>query len=261
MPLFLPKRLATYPNEHADLISSHFAGAAADVGAIPRDMRFVFICFTNRCGSHFLAEGLASSGLLNGAGEMFNAETVIADSKAQGLRDLGQYVGFLTREFSFNNTLVSKVSVTQLALLVQTGILDSICDRSSFILLERDDKLGQAISYALALGTGGWTSGHKTRIEPGQVPFSAEIVSNFIKGLAEEIGLFHHFFAANGLAPMHVSYEMLEAIPEIMLTRIGAFLGMPGLRFVRSALLLRRQRDDVNLLWRQRFLELRDRAD
>ncbi|MBV8397198.1 MAG: hypothetical protein JOZ17_00450, partial [Acetobacteraceae bacterium] len=164
MPLVLPKELIDYPNEHGDLIQAHFGNVAADLAAIPSDTRFVLICFTNRCGSHFLADALASSGTLNRAGEMFNAEIVVGDSKAYGLCDIGQFVGRLARTASKHGILVSKATVTQIAVLAKAGVLDHILPRTSFLLLERSDQLGQAISYALALGTDQWTSAHEARI-------------------------------------------------------------------------------------------------
>jgi trehalose 2-sulfotransferase len=131
MPVEIPKELMAYPNEHGDLIEAHFGGVAADLSAIPTNMRFILICFTNRCGSHFLADVLASSGVLNRAGEMFNAEIVVNDSKAYGLRDMGQFVGHLARAASKNGILVSKATVTQMATLAKTGVLDHILSRTS----------------------------------------------------------------------------------------------------------------------------------
>ena len=257
MPLYLPPGLINYPNEHRDRIKAHFGSAPTDFSAIPATTRFVFICFTNRCGSHFLAEALTSSRVLNYAGEMFNAETIIADSRKHELKDLGQYVGFLVRSEARNGFLLAKISATQLAMLAQAGILDHIADRVSYIVLERDDKLGQAISYALAFRTGRWTSEHKSTIVPGQVEFSAKLVRDFIDGVVTELGLFQLFFATNGAIPIHVSYEALDSMPEMIVARIGKWLGLPNLRFVPSAVRFKRQSSETNWIWREKFLSSR----
>ncbi len=170
------------------------------------------------------------------------------------MRDLGQYVGWLARTNGRTDTLVSKVSVTQLAILVEAGILDQLLERTSFILLERDDKLGQAISYALALGTNRWTSAHELRLAPQAVPYAANVITGFIRGVATEMSLFYQFFGLNGIVPMHVSYEQLVATPETVIARIGEWLNLPDVRFVRSALRLERQAGAVNETWRKRFL-------
>jgi trehalose 2-sulfotransferase len=254
MPLFLPKELLAHPNEHGDLIQAHFGAAAADLAAIPSGIRFVFIYFTNRCGSHFLADALAPSGALNRAGEMFNAEIVVGDSKAYGLRDLGQFMGHLARTASRNGILVTKATVTQISVLAQSGIMDHILARTSFLLLERDDKLGQAISYALALGTNQWTSAHEARVAAASVPFNPDLLRGFIGGVATEIALFHRFFGLNGITPLHVSYEMLAAMPETVVPWIGAWLGLPQLQFVAPELRVRRQANEINQRWREWFL-------
>ncbi len=257
MPLFLPEELTAYPNEHGDLIEAHFGAAAADLAAIPSNVRFVLICFTNRCGSHFLADALASSGVLNRAGEMFNAEIVVGDSKAHNLRDLGQFVGHLARSQSKNGILVSKATVTQIAVLARAGILDHILARTSFLVLERDDKLGQAISYALALGTSQWTSAHEARAAADAVPFNPDLVRDFINGIANEMSLFDRFFGLNGITPLHISYEMLGAMPDLIVAWIGTWLRL-ALRFKPLALRFRRQSADVNQRWRKQYLGLEE---
>jgi len=258
MSLVLPQELITRPDEHGEQINAYYGNAAADLTAIGDGLRFVFICFTNRCGSHFLAEALASSDVLNNAGEMFHADIVIGDSKAYGLHDLGAYVGHLARSNQRNGILVSKLSVTQMGMLAQAGILDHILTRTSFILLERDDKLAQAISYALALGSGRWTSAHEADVALEDVPFAPEVVAGFIGGIATELSLFHRFFGLNGIVPIHVSYETLDAMPGSIVPWVGKRLGLPDLMFTPSTLRLQRQASQVNQAWRERFLA-RDR--
>ncbi|HET6182684.1 MAG TPA: Stf0 family sulfotransferase [Acetobacteraceae bacterium] len=252
--MIVTQEMRDYPNEHRDRVRAFLGDRFDRPSAIPSAARLGFICYTNRCGSHFLADCLLSTGKLNYAGEWFHADHIIAKCDGESLPDLGAFLGSALNEQQ-NGLYLSKVSVTQLIMLAEAGILDRIIARSAFIVLERNDKLGQAISYALALGTEQWTSEHEQRTAPEQVPFAPDIVSGFIEGLTVEMMLFDRFFAHNGIVPCHVIYEDLLAAPQQAVARIGAFLGFPGLVCDPARMRFGQQRTAVNEDWRRRYLE------
>jgi LPS sulfotransferase NodH len=86
------------------------------------------------------------------------------------------------------------------------------------------------------------------------VPFNPNLVRGFISGIVNEVFLFHRLFGLNGITPLHVSYEMLTAMPETVVAWIGRWLGLPTLRFIAPELRVQRQASDVNERWRQQFL-------
>ncbi len=120
--------------------------------------RVLFICFSNRCGSNYLAELLARSGLYNVAGEFLNFDTVLNHQRIHAFRSLAEYFSILIRENKVGNNFACKVSATQLAMLHHVGLLQQIAPLSKFVMIERSDLLKQAISLDIASRTGQWTS-------------------------------------------------------------------------------------------------------
>lgn len=77
----VPQALAGVERFHRAAITGLFAPDAPAVAPDPA-LRFVFLCFTNRCGSNYLAELLASTGALNPAEEVFNGDTIAEHVRA-----------------------------------------------------------------------------------------------------------------------------------------------------------------------------------
>ena len=55
-----------------------------------------------------------------------------------------------------NETYIVKTAPEQILLLTETGILDPVIERSSFLFINRVDKLAQAISLAIAAQNNRW---------------------------------------------------------------------------------------------------------
>src|ERR1700761_8861368 len=119
---------------------------------------FVFICFTNRCGSNFVAEAVASDGRLNVGEEFLNYDEVIRVVKNQNLSTIQEYFSGVSLHNRKTSYFVSKVGIAHLNILHVSGIMADIVGRSKFIFIERSDKLDQAISHLIAEQTGIWAS-------------------------------------------------------------------------------------------------------
>src|SRR5437016_6207672 len=88
-----------YPNAHSQKIAEHFAaqdGRPQDRAALREAIdsldAFCILCFTNRCGSSFLAQALASDGRLQQAHESLNFDTVIQQSRKHGFASFDGYL-------------------------------------------------------------------------------------------------------------------------------------------------------------------------
>jgi trehalose 2-sulfotransferase len=248
----VPQALVGMERYHRAAIAGLFAPDAPKVPPDPA-LRFVFLCFTNRCGSNYLAELLASTGALNRAEEVFNGETITEHVRAQALASLSAYLDFLCRRLALGGRLLAKIGLEQLVMLTEAGLLDQIGHRAQFLLIERQDKLAQAISLLVAIQTQQWTSRHSRRMGDEALVYDRRILTEQQDLIAQQNFAFYRFFASNGIAPKHIAYEALEAAPEAMVADIGDWLGVPGLVADPAALPITRQESPIKAAWRARY--------
>lgn len=239
-------------NDHLDAIEKHF-GSLCGGPPIRTDTKFAFICFTNRCGSNFISSSISSSGYLNRAGEFFNFETVIGNAIESGLESLADFVNWLVDREGKNGWLISKLAVPHLELLSKSGIMDTILDRSFFIMVERSDKLAQAVSYDIALQTGQWVySAEAPSITP---KFAQERLATIIDSINDQNREFSRYFGLNAIVPLLVGYESFEFDPSYQLRLISRHLGIDTLQHDNKFIDVQKQANDGNRTWRHRYIE------
>ena len=249
-PLFIPQ---LRENPHLEGIVEYFGVLEQKPADINNDLEFVFIGFTNRCGSNYVAELLASDGRLPLGGEYLNFDAVVDNSKKHSLLSFQEYFSFLMRQTAYKKRAVIKVAPSHIELLAQSGILMQIFDRSRFVLIERSDKLDQAISHVIAFQTGKFTS-KMTGYEGQEAKFDARIVSRVINSIAEDYRFFSSFFGLNGIKLAHVIYEQVVQDPQRAVTYIGNIIGLPDLQVMKEKLSLERQANAMNAEWRRMYL-------
>lgn len=219
-----------------------------------RCRKIVFLCFTNRSGSNYLAELLGSTRQINVAGEFLNFDTALMHIEKNDLQSFYDYFIQLVDTQSVKGSFACKIAITQIALIQQAGLLDEIMPYSRFVLSERADLLGQAISLEIASRTGKWTSYMQATGSVTETDFDRNRLEMIIRNIAYEQQLFRLFFAINGLDHFHVNYEQLTSHTAIVMKMMCDWLEIeapPGC-FERTG--AQRQSDALNKAWRSRFL-------
>jgi len=247
-------------SSHERAIAAHFGG---DVGFDPaRHVHAapgaIFVCFSNRSGSNFLAAALASSGRLRPAGEAFNAPVVVERAKAAGHASFQAYVEDLAgRTAAEGRPLLVKLGWMQLFLLDKAGLLDGVFPEPRFVHIRRDDLLGQAVSHAVAQATKAWTSRAAAAREPAvdEVAFDWARIRRHVAEFAEANAYFDRFFALTGRPVTRVVYESLVADPAGWVAGFGAATGLP-LAYVPERVRLERQDDPRKAEFRARALDM-----
>jgi LPS sulfotransferase NodH len=244
-------RITDNPHQHA--IEQHFGAITVPPDAIPRDTHFIFLCFTNRCGSNHLADAMHSDGRLNMAGEFFNADAVLDDVKLHGHPTSAEYIRLQMLWRQRSHRFVVKIAIPHLVLLGRAGVLDAVDARSHYIFLTRDDRLAQAISLAIAQQTHQWVAGDPLP-PPDALAYSRAHIDRLMAEIADANLLFERFFARNVIEPIRLTYEAFLADRHRGLAQIGAAIGLPDLRLVLEALTIERQPSAVKAAWRARYL-------
>jgi LPS sulfotransferase NodH len=207
----------------------------------------IYLCFTNRCGSNYLAQLLASTGACNEAGEFFNAETVLHHAARLGLRSLPAYMAALPTLVPPHPILAAKASADQLVMLADAGLLGPT---TRYILLERRDRLAQAVSRVIAVQTLRWTTAHTAIRAAEDLHYDAAAIGAELDIIARGNAALYAFFAANSIAPAHLTYEDLLRDP---VATVGERLGLPGLRARPGEVSLGRQAGAINRDWVARY--------
>jgi LPS sulfotransferase NodH len=252
MTIFTPS--TPLHNDHMSVLEAHFGPIGRTHTCVRRDTRYVFLCFTNRCGSNFIASGLSSSGYLNTAGEYFNSDAIIENCQANKLSGVADYFNWLPTREGKNDLLVAKIACNHLEILDKAGILDQILDVTQFIMTERSDILAQSISYDLAMQTGSWLYDMARRKADCELVFSRERLIGIMEAIIGQNRDFWQFFALNGVAPATVVYEQFVADPAAQISFLARQLGLADLIYVPERIELRKQEGHINRIWRDRYM-------
>ena len=176
-PLAIPDVMLRIHSPNRSEIAKAISVAPCISTSSPSAIRFVFICFTNRCGSNYLGDLLSSTGFFESADESLNADNVLAFCRDRGIRSLPEYFAHVVRRDARNDTYIVKVAAEQIVLLIEAGILGQIVERSDFLLLNRVDKLAQAISRAIAEQNNRWAWDSPSKIPDGELVYSVERIA------------------------------------------------------------------------------------
>ena len=251
MPIAVPQLPG---NDHLRMIADHFRSLAISAADIPRHETIVFICFTNRSGSNYLAEALHSSGRFNLAGELLNGDAVLDDVRLHGHPRFADYVTSQMAWRMVDGRFAMKLAIGHLEILGRAGFLDHCRATSHFVFIERSDRLGQAISYEIARQTGQWTSETTVEVDIADLVYSRQGVIDAMDGFAGDNREFDRFFGRNGILPTHVVYEHLLAEPQAAVRASGRATGLPDLAMDPARIGVRRQSGALNAHWRELYL-------
>ena len=260
-PLAIPDRMLRMPSPNRNEISRIISLRPAEPLALPKSMRFVFLCFTNRCGSSYFGQILSSTGVFNPIEEPLNFDEVEPICSAHGIASVAAYFCFIAQRDARTGIYILKAAVDHLRLLVEAGVLDQIIDQSDFIFMQRRDKLDQAVSRAIVEQNWQWAWHVPASVPNEQLTYSFEQINSGIDYVIDCNQAFDHFFSLNGIAPINLEYERLVAGPQQELDQIARRLGMSNLRLAEDKIGIRRQAADINRSWRERFLHETPKPD
>jgi LPS sulfotransferase NodH len=211
----------------------------------------VFVCFSNRSGSNYLAELLASTGKMPRAREIFNVPVVLKLSKQNKAESFRHFCQMLARNYALDGLFVSKAGWQQLYFLAKTRMIPEVFAAPRFIHVRRRDLLGQAISFVIAHQTGAWTSEQVPEREP---VYDSVAIADQMGRIADSAARFERFFATFGFPHLDVAYEDFIKDKPGCVSAITTWLGLGPSTIKEEETRFQRQRNTINDEWRERFL-------
>jgi trehalose 2-sulfotransferase len=250
----MKKFLIDYPisNHEKEIITYFNEENVLNTKEYQKNQFNIFICFTNRCGSNFLADVLASTNFFPHAGEFFNWDTVIRYSQNKQLHSFDDYCLNLIEHTQKNKFFISKIGWQQLILLSKFGQIPNIFDSPKFIWIRRKDILSQAVSLSIANQTKKWASFQaETGINP---EYRKNEILTIIKGFNEENLMFTNYFNLFNASVLEIVYEDFCDNLEPHVKKIFKFADQkfhsPNLDKIHVKI----QRDEINEEFKTKFL-------
>jgi LPS sulfotransferase NodH len=217
-------------------------------------MRGYAICTERRSGSVFLCLILRSTGVLGDPTEYFDANTL---RHGRGVSDYpldpeGQLAQIPRLGATPNGVYGFKIFSHQFDEVKSTRWAERL-PSLSFVHLERQDLLGQALSLVRARQTQQWVSAIPAQAEP---VYRQDEIATVLALLARAQARWRYYFASNGLPVLKLDYEQLMQSPQAAAEAIGRLVGLSETPKVDLALLdsLQIQRDTITDAWRARFI-------
>jgi LPS sulfotransferase NodH len=178
------------------------------------------IFITGRCGSTLLTRLLAESGLCGNPDEFFNEERIVDLAKEWATPDFAAYFHAVVEHSASNYRFGCEIDPFRFQQLRELIAFPEVFSprRSVFFWMTRRDIVAQAWSYAKAKQTGLWqlfADGSEKRlaaVEPGDGStiddrrWWRELIL-----LLENERTIEAYFAASGITPYRLDYEMLVA--------------------------------------------------
>lgn len=217
---------------------------------------FYVIASSERSGSTYLCLELWRTGALGAPWEYLNYQTEMkAMARRWGTNDVDDYmrrvVGCRT---SANGTFAIKAHYHHFSyVLSHYPRLLAALPPPRFIVMQRQDRLGQAISLARAMQTNAWSSFARPAREP---VYDAALISRCLHKIDMQVEGWAGWLAAREIAPLVVDYDALVARPEETVDLVRRFLGIrdQGDAPPLPIPMVERQADAISDDWRSRYL-------
>jgi LPS sulfotransferase NodH len=237
-------------------------GKTADFGQVtaslrslepPRPQKTIVLCTDERTGSHLLAQLLASTGVLGRAYEYFNTQWMKRHYPDYPEAVPDQLVWAKKLGTTPNGIFSLKLHVWTLDRVAGAINIRRDIPNPVFVLLRREDLLGQAISLVKAHYTLAFTSWSEVK---GKPVYDAERLRATVQGLAVRRERWEIFFARTGIIPYRVDYSRLVERPYDVVFDIRKHAGIKERAIVNrhSWYHFEKQADSTNEEWRDRFI-------
>lgn len=209
---------------HEEKITEALSEVRFDGTAPVLNKDLCILAFSNRSGSNFLGEQLASLPGSGGIGEQLNWSRVLKFSQKHKLDSFPAYIRKQAEINGGARLWVVKASPSQLSFLLRWNI-PAMFRNTRIIHIRRNDLAAQAVSLQFANHTGVWVS-RQNQLETADsdVPYDLPALQNKIHAVQAKNANIEILTTAAGLPFQTVVYGHLLEHPGQTMTDLAAFL-------------------------------------
>ena len=215
----------------------------------------ILLCTEERTGSHLLSQHLATTGILGRPYEYFNTHWMRSHHEGYPEDVPDQLKEAVKQGMTPNGVLALKMHPWAMDRALPHIDLARDLGQVFFVLLTREDILGQAISRLKARQTDVWVAGRPAITQGGMTRYDGPLLLDTVRDLLGRRARWELYFARNGVVPLRTTYEEVTADPQEVVDRIAAHAGVDGnCELGRERWYsFDRQADEINEEWRRCF--------
>lgn len=218
------------------------------------DQPLHLLAFVNRSGSNLLGEFLRMTTVFSGFREELNHVQVARVCRERGIGAFPDYIRHLSEPAHEQGRIYGfKASWSQIMMLYRLGIA-RMYPEVRVIHMQREDVLGQAISYHIAERTQRWSTRLEGRSE-GVCEFDAVSISALLNTVLQANQRIVQACAVLGLPRRSVFYEDVVTDPTVPMGDIGRFVGRDLSDWTPETPSIGKQASELNAAFRRRYLE------
>lgn len=250
LPLWYHRLRSRYLSGPPIVMLDRFFNETYDFPRVAVKPSVYLIAATPRCGSHYLGHLLFATKQLGAPLEYLNLYSY---------RRWSQIVGSKQPETVLREIMARRTSPTgwfglQAHWFQMTfagiNISRDALDIRRIIWIRRRDTIEQAVSLAIVLQNGAWTSFHKPSEEP---VYDYQAIADCLEGIGEMETAWMQFLTETHTPHLSLFYEDIRADERAAVTHILDWFGLPPVE-ISSAIPLRKQANEINAEWKERFL-------
>ena len=240
---------------HEEKLRDYFASfdVPADTRALSKPV--CMMLFTNRSGSSLVSEHMRSAPQFTGFGEPLNAKWIIDRCEREQLTTFADYLRWETDRLYRHQPgglLGMKASYGQAMMLMRSGAIPTFFDDVRWVVIQRDDLLAQAVSFAIADQTKQWHSFDSGR--PVEPVYDFQDIRRRLQGFAHSYMAINMFCAAFEIRPYRIIYDEFARDPVAGARGLASYLGVEEVTIDSQALQMKPQRNSFSAEFRKRFL-------
>lgn len=240
---------------HDTYIYEFFDGVMVDPGYQPPKRPIgVFLLFSNRCGSTYVAELLGSTGRINKPREWLNWPAVVRVAAKNEAYSFDATLGLMTAD-AVDGRWAVKIGTDQFRHLKETGLLDKHFSSVVVIWSQREDLLAQAASLYVAQRTRQWSSTMAAVVSEDSIEFDLKAFRAEMLWLESERANAETLLREYGWPATPIVYERVLENPQQALQSALDAIGIPDARIDLTMVEIEKQESEKKAAFAHMYRE------